>query len=119
MRLFEALRQRAKWIETEADTLVREHGKNAYAVASDMERQANDLSAKFFWHAIKKIILSRPPGDGIGDLLPPVGESNCISCLVGKFSGMYESGGPPNLQACVSCLTRRRGGSLDLHFGGG
>ena len=106
MRLFEAVRQRAKWIETEADALIEKHGDEAYRVAREMERQANNLSAALFWHAIKKVVQSRPAGSGV-DLLPPVRAGNCISCLVEKFSGMHESGGPPNLQACGSCLMRQ------------
>ena len=44
MHLLGAVRQRAKWIEAEANALVAEHGKDAaYALACDMKRQANDL----------------------------------------------------------------------------
>jgi len=115
MRLFSAVRQRAKWIEAEADALVGEHGKDAYNVACDMERQANDLSAKLSWRAIKKVVLSRLPGDGV-DLLPLARANNCISCLVQKISGTHDSG-PPNLNACIACVAQRIGGrSLDLNL---
>ncbi len=115
MRLFSAVRQRAKWIEAEAAALVRKHGRDAYTVACDMEQQANTLSAILSWHAIKKVILSRPPADGI-DLLPPVRASNCISCLVQKISATHE-GGPPNLYACIACVAQRiGGGSLKLNL---
>ncbi len=107
MLFFDAFRQRAKWIEVEADALIEEHGKDAHAVADYMERHSNNLSAKFFWRAIKRVVLTRPLEDGI-DLLPPVRATYCIACLVEKFSGMHESGGPPNFRACASCLTARR-----------
>ena len=62
MQLFGAIRQRAKWIESQADALIGEHGKNAYTVACYMERQANSLSTKIFWQAIKKVVVARAPG---------------------------------------------------------
>ncbi len=107
MQLFGAIRQRAKWIESQADALIGEHGKNAYTVACYMERQANSLSTKIFWQAIKKVVVARPLEDEIELLPPPKQANNCISCLVEKISGTHESGGPPTLRACASCLTRR------------
>ncbi len=106
MRLLGAVRQRAKWIEAEADTLLAEHRRNvACAIACDMKRRANHLSATLYWHAIVKLVRSRAP-EGGADISSPLRETNCISCLVEKISGTRESGEPPNLRACVSCLTR-------------
>jgi hypothetical protein len=98
MRLFEAVRQRAKWIETEADALIERHGGDAYSVACRMERQANNLSATLFWRAIKDVIASRRPADGV-DILSPLRSNNCISLSgpenrrnAGKRSASQSSG---------------------------
>jgi hypothetical protein len=99
MRLFSAIRQRAQWIEAQAEATIQEHSKNAYSVALEMERQANDIGAKLSWHAIRKVILARA-GETV-DLLPPVPANNCIACLVHKISGAE---GPPNFQSCSSCV---------------
>ena len=94
--LFESVSQRAKWIESEADALVGEHGKDAYRVACDMERRSGELSAKLLWYGVEEAILSRRTENGM-DLLSPVRASYCISCLAEEIPGL-------NLKARADCL---------------
>jgi hypothetical protein len=57
MLLFlERRRQRARWIETEAESLIQHLGPGAFDAASRMEREAKDFSSVLYWRSVRKAI---------------------------------------------------------------
>ncbi len=49
-------RQRARWIETEAESLIQHLGPGAFNAADRMEREANDFSSARYWRSVRKAI---------------------------------------------------------------
>lgn len=108
---FNNISERAKAIIFEAEALVEQHGKDAYGIAHDFERNANSLGAAFYWRAVGKVVSARI--EKRVDLLPPTRRvGNCTACLVERISGTLESEGLPAPLACVSCIAERFGRRL-------
>jgi hypothetical protein len=49
-------RQRARWIEAEAESLIQHLGPGAFDAASLMERRANDFTSVRDWRSVRKAI---------------------------------------------------------------
>ena len=49
-------RQRARWIETEAEALIQHLGLGALDAARRMEREANDFPSLRYWRSVRKAI---------------------------------------------------------------
>ncbi len=108
--LLKNVRERAKSIVAEADSLIETHGKTAFVIARDFERHANSLGGALYWHAVRKVVSTRIASEV--DLLPPEQSSNCVACLVERIS-MTEDGGSNAMPlACVSCLAKGLGRAL-------
>ncbi len=57
MRLFlEKRRQRARWIEAEAESLIQHLGRGAFEAARRMEREANDFPSVQYWRSVRKAL---------------------------------------------------------------
>ena len=57
MRLFlERGRERARWIEAEAETLIRHFGRGALAAAQREEHEAVDFPSVRYWRLVRKAI---------------------------------------------------------------
>ncbi len=49
-------RQRTRWIEGEAESLIQHLGPGAFNAADRMEREANDFSSVRYWRSVRKAI---------------------------------------------------------------
>ena len=49
-------RQRARWIEAGAESLIQHLGPGAFDAASMMERKANDFPSVRYWRSVRKAI---------------------------------------------------------------
>ena len=52
----EKRRQRARWIEGEAESLIQHLGRGAFDAARRMEREANDFPSVRYWRSVRKAI---------------------------------------------------------------
>jgi len=49
-------RQRARWIEAQAESLIQRLGPGAFDAARRMEREANDFPSVLYWRSVRKAI---------------------------------------------------------------
>jgi len=49
-------RQRARWIEAEAESLIQHLGPGAFGAAHRMEREAHDFPSGRYWRSVRKAI---------------------------------------------------------------
>ena len=109
--LLNTMRERAKSVIADAESLVEKHGEAAYEISREFERNANGLGDAFYWRAVGKVVTTRIRS-GV-DLLPPTQADNCATCLVERIAGTHDGDGPPVPLACVSCAGQAVGRRLE------
>ena len=73
--ILERGRQRAKWIEAEAESLIQHLGPGAFDAADRMEREANDFSSARYWRSVRKAIARETKIEVYRLKRPPIGSS--------------------------------------------
>ena len=74
--ILERGRQRAKWIEAEAESLIQHLGASAFGAAHSMEREATNFpSSVRYWRSVRKAIARETKIEVYRLKRPPIGSS--------------------------------------------
>ena len=73
--ILERGRQRAKWIEAEAESLIQHLGASAFGAAHSMEREATDFPSVRYWRSVRKAIARETKIEVYRLKRPPIGSS--------------------------------------------
>ena len=100
-------RERARWIDVEADALVRVFGDGAHAAARKKVREASDMSAMRYWGAVKEAVaggtgLTQTIG-GLCETVPPI-ESHRSPAQAHEFTE-FELENPDTKKFCRAVLS--------------